>query len=57
MFLLCYTQHPSYLLSTMFPSLGILHHYVEFNIPTITMLEKLLGVGSFDGSIRHLICH
>jgi hypothetical protein len=39
----------------MFPSLGILHHYVEFNTCTITTLEKLLGVGSFDGSISHLI--
>jgi hypothetical protein len=27
----------------MFPSLGILQHYVEFNIHGITTLEKLLG--------------
>ncbi len=40
----------------MFPSLGILHHYVEFNTCTITTLEKLLGVGSFDGFINHLVC-
>jgi len=40
----------------MFPSLGILHHYVEFNTCTITTLEKLLGVGSFDGFISHLVC-
>jgi hypothetical protein len=39
----------------MFPSLGILHHYVEFNTCTITTLENLLGVGSFDGSINHLV--
>jgi hypothetical protein len=39
----------------MFPSLSILHHYVEFNTCTITTLEKLLGVGSFDGSISHFV--
>jgi len=39
----------------MFPSLGILHHYVEFNTCTITALEKLLGVGSFASSISHLV--
>jgi hypothetical protein len=38
----------------MFPSLGILQHYVEFDIHTIVMLEKLLGVGSFGGSTGHL---
>jgi hypothetical protein len=55
MFSLCYAQRPSYLLRTMFPSLGILHHYVEFNTCTITTLEKLFGVGSFDGFISHLV--
>jgi hypothetical protein len=39
----------------VFPSLGILQHYVEFDTHTIIMLEKLLGVGSFGGSIGHLI--
>jgi hypothetical protein len=39
----------------MFPSLGILHHYVKFNIHTIVTLEKLLIVGSFDGFIGHLV--
>ncbi len=55
MFSLCYTQCLNYLFRTMFPSLSILHHYVEFNTCTITTLEKLLGVGSFDGSIGHLV--
>jgi hypothetical protein len=54
MILLCYTQHQSYLIRIMFPSLGILQHYVKFNICTITTLEKLLDVGSFGGSIDHL---
>jgi hypothetical protein len=45
-FLLCCAQHSSYLLCTMFPSLGILQHYVEFGACTIATLEKLLGVGS-----------
>jgi hypothetical protein len=40
----------------VFPSLGILQHYVEFNIRTIIMLEKLFSVGSFGGSIGHLKC-
>ncbi len=57
MLLLCYAQHPCYLFHTMFPSLGILQHYVEFNIHTIIMLEKLLGAGSFGGSIGHLVLH
>jgi hypothetical protein len=54
MLLLCYSQQPSYLLGTKFPSLSILQHYVEFDIRTIVMLEKLLGVRSFGGSIGHL---
>ncbi len=37
----------------MFPFLGILEHYVEFNINTIVTLEKLFGVRSFGGSIDH----
>ncbi len=39
----------------MFPSLCILQHFVEFDTCTIAMLEKLLGAGSFDGSIDHLV--
>jgi hypothetical protein len=38
----------------MFPSLGILHHYVEFDIRTIVMLKKLLGSRYFDGFVGHL---
>jgi len=52
--LLCYSQQPSYLLGTMFPSLSILQHFAKFNICTIVTLEKLLGVGFFGGSIGHL---
>jgi hypothetical protein len=38
----------------MFPSLGILQHYAEFNICTITTFEKLFGVRSFGVFIGHL---
>jgi hypothetical protein len=55
MFSLCYAQHFGYLLCIMFPSPSILQHYIEFNICIITMLEKLHGVGFFDGSIGHLV--
>jgi len=41
----------------MFPSLNILQHYAKFNNLTIVMLEKLIGVGSFGGSIDHLVHH
>jgi hypothetical protein len=41
----------------MFPFLSILQHYAEFNICTITTLEKLFGVGSFGVFIGHLTCH
>ncbi len=57
MFSLCYAQHPGYLLHIVFPFPSILQHYVEFNTCTITMLEKLPGVRSFDGSINHLAHH
>jgi hypothetical protein len=30
----------------MFPSLGTLQHYAEFDIRTIAMLEKLFGEGT-----------
>jgi len=43
---LCYDQCHSYLFRIMFPSLGTLQHYVEFDIRTITMLEKLFGEGT-----------
>jgi hypothetical protein len=56
-FSLCYTQCPSYLFHIVFPSQGILQDYVEFNTHTIIMLEKLIGVGSFSGSISHLAHH
>ncbi len=54
MFLSCYAQRLGYLLHIMFPSPSILQHYVEFDICTITKLEKLLGVKSFGGIIGHL---
>ncbi len=38
----------------MFPSPGILQNYVDFDIHTIGMLEKLVGAGFFNGSISHL---
>jgi hypothetical protein len=53
--LLCYAQHPGYLLHILFPSLSILQHYVKFDTHTINMLEKLLGAKCFGGSIGHLI--
>jgi hypothetical protein len=34
MFLFCYAQHPSYLLRTIFLSLGILQHYTTFDSHT-----------------------
>jgi hypothetical protein len=39
----------------MFPSLGILQHYVEFDTHTIVMLENLFVGGSFNGFISHLV--
>ncbi len=51
---LCYAQCPGYWFRTMFPSLSILQHYVEFNICALTTLEKLLGARSFGGFIGHL---
>jgi hypothetical protein len=42
----------------MLPFLGILQHYVKFNIRTIIMLEKCFGVRPFSGFIGHLNrCH
>jgi hypothetical protein len=54
---LCYAQHLGYLLCIVFPSLGILQHYVNFDTCIITMLEKLLGVRFFGGFIDHQTCH
>jgi hypothetical protein len=56
MFLLCYAQCLSYLFHIVLPFLGILQHYVEFDIRTIAMLEKLVGARFFGGSIGHLAC-
>jgi hypothetical protein len=41
----------------VFPSLGILQHYIKFDICTIATLEKLFGVGSFSNLISHLTHH
>jgi hypothetical protein len=38
----------------MFPSPSILQQYIEFNICTITTLEKLFGVKLFGGFLDHL---
>jgi hypothetical protein len=54
---LCYAQCHGYLFHIMFPFSSILQHYAEFNIHTIAMLEKLLGVGTFGGFINHLTHH
>jgi hypothetical protein len=56
-FSLCYAQRIHYLLCTMFPFPNILQHYIEFDIHTITMLEKLFGARSFNGFINHLTHH
>ncbi len=56
MFLLCYAQCFGYLIRTMFPSPSILQHYIEFDIRTITTLEKLLSARSFGVIIGHLAC-
>ncbi len=57
MFSLCYAHCLGYLLHTMFPSPNILQRYVEFNICTITTLEKLFGAWSFGGFMNHLTHH
>jgi hypothetical protein len=41
----------------MFPFIGILQHYIEFDTCTIAMLENLLGARYFGGSIGPLIHH
>jgi hypothetical protein len=56
MFSLCYAQWPSYLQRIVFPSLCILQHSTEFDACTITMLRKLLALGSFGTIMGHLAC-
>jgi len=46
-FSFCYAQRPNYLQHTIFPSPGILQHYIKFDACTIITLEKLLGSRSF----------
>ncbi len=55
MLLLCHTQHLGCLLRIMFPSLGILQHYAEFDTRIKILWEKLLGTRSFGGFIGHLV--
>jgi hypothetical protein len=54
MLLLCYAYRMCYLFCIVFPSPSILQHYIKFNIHTIIMLENLLGVEFFGGSIGQL---
>jgi len=56
MFSLCYAQPLNYLQCIVFPSLGILQRYTEFDVHIIVMLEKLLGSRSFGTIISHLAC-
>jgi hypothetical protein len=52
----CASNQATY--SVIFPSLGSLQQYIEFDVRTITMLEKLLGLGFFGTIVDHLIhCH
>ncbi len=51
---LCYAQWPNYLHHTIFPSPSILQCYTKFDARTISMLEKLLGSGSFGTIVGHL---
>jgi hypothetical protein len=41
----------------MFPSPSILQNYIEFDIRTMVILEKLFGARSFGGFISYLDCH
>jgi hypothetical protein len=50
----CYAQWPNYLHHTIFPSPSILQRYTKFDACTITMLEKILGLGSFGTIVGHL---
>jgi hypothetical protein len=57
MFTFCYAQWLNYLQHNVFPSLGILQHYIEFNVRTIAMLEKLLVLRSFGTIVGHFVHH
>jgi hypothetical protein len=57
MFMFYYAQWPNYLQCIVFPSLGILQHYIEFNVHTIVMLEKILVLGLFNTIMGHLVRH
>ncbi len=41
---------------TVFPSPDILQCYIEFDVRTIVMLEKLLGSKNFGTIVGHLVC-
>jgi hypothetical protein len=51
---LCCAQRSSYLQRIIFPSLGTLQHYTEFDVRTIAMLEKLLNLRSFSIIVGNL---
>jgi len=55
-FSFCYAQRPNYLQYIVFPSLGILQRYTEFDVRNIIMLEKQLGSISFGTIVGHLVC-
>jgi hypothetical protein len=56
MFSFCYAKNLNYLERTVFPSPCILQHYTKFDTCTISMLEKLSGLGSFGTIVGHLVC-
>ncbi len=56
MFSFCYAQRLNYLQYIVFPSLGILQRYTEFDVCSIVMLEKQLGSRSFGTIVGHLVC-
>ncbi len=49
-----YVHRPNYLQHIVFPLIGILQHYIEFDACTIAMLKKLLALGSFNTTMGHL---
>jgi hypothetical protein len=52
--LICYAWRLSYLMHIVFSSASILHHYDEFDLCTMDMLEKLLCTWSFNITVGHL---
>jgi hypothetical protein len=56
MFSFCCAQWLSCLQCIIFPSLGILQCYIEFDAHTIAMLKKPLALGSFGTIMGHLAC-